>query len=277
MLLIKNRIAHFVLVFTVFILQSYVNAESSKKDFYIYDALIYKNKPDTSEYGIKKVTLLNHVHLLNDEHTKLNDRIDNYFELADINNLLVVNVEHWPLKNNKDMSKNIPRYQSVIKYVKNKYPEKSIGIYSMFPERNYWASLAGHNSNRYKAWMTKNDMLNHIVSDADIIMPSLYTFYTDKNGWVKFAEEIIKEARRNNPNKKIYAFIWPQYHVSNWLRGGDYIDSEFWRLQLETVYKYADSVIIWGGWDDRNGTHLAWEDELEWWQETKKFAVELKR
>ncbi|MDO9084545.1 MAG: hypothetical protein Q7U56_14825, partial [Humidesulfovibrio sp.] len=98
---------------------------------------------------------------------------------------------------------------------------------------------------------------------VDIIFPSLYTFYDDPAGWKKYAIATIQEAKRYG--KPVYPFLWYQYHDSNKLLGGKPIPAAIWRMQLETCLKYADGVVIWGGYKE------LWSEEAAWWQETKTF------
>ncbi|MBV1929198.1 MAG: hypothetical protein KUG81_06765 [Gammaproteobacteria bacterium] len=246
------------------------------EEFKVYDALIYKDKPNMSLFGLNRLTLLNHIHLLDPGKMNIKNNIASYFRPREIAELIVVNIEHWPLKDNHDLNTNIPKYIRAVKFVKDRYSNKRIGIYSMFPERNYWASQEKTSSSIYKKWSAKNNRLQVVSKYSDVIMPSLYTYYTDQQGWVKYAKNQIAESKRIYPTKPVIVFLWPQYHGSNWLHGGDYINGDYWRLQLETAYKHADGIIIWGGWDDKAKRHLNWVDDLEWWKETKSFIKRIK-
>ena len=224
--------------------------------------------------------MLNHIHFWEKGKTRdnvpLKRNISTYLSNISIEDLVVVNVEHWSLNNISDMVENIPKYNRTFKLIKDIVGDKKVGIYSMFPQRNYWASQKFPPNQKYTDWQKKNNELADIVVDADIVMPSLYTFYPGKRGWVRYAKTHIKESRRLFPNKPVYVFLWPQYHYSNLLHGGKYIDGEFWRLQLQTAYQNADGIIIWGGWDDVSKKHLDWSNNWDWWQETIKFVSELK-
>ena len=50
-----------------------------------------------------------------------------------------------------------------------------------------------------------------------------------------------------------------------------FIPGEFWALQLETVCKYADGAIIWGGWDFKKWTRFEWDPTAEWWKITREY------
>ena len=38
---------------------------------------------------------------------------------------------------------------------------------------------------------------------------------------------------------------------------------------------YADGVVIWGGWDLDKNKPAQWNDNAEWWIETKQFINQL--
>jgi hypothetical protein len=72
--------------------------------------------------------------------------------------------------------------------------------------------------------------------------------------------------------KPVYAFLWPQYYSTRHKELGDiYIEADFWRLQLETAYKYADGVVIWFP------LRIDWEQASQgpWWEVTKTFLKDL--
>jgi hypothetical protein len=71
-----------------------------------------------------------------------------------------------------------------------------------------------------------NDHLRGLVSSLDVSLPSLYTFYDYQPGWVTYAIANIMEARRMNPGKPVFAFLWPQYHDSNKELKGKYIPGD---------------------------------------------------
>jgi hypothetical protein len=65
-------------------------------------------------------------------------------------------------------------------------------------------------SPQFKAWQA-NDAVAPIAAQADVLFPSIYTFYPDENGWQTYAIAQIKEARRIGPGKPVYVFLWPQF------------------------------------------------------------------
>jgi len=110
-----------------------------------------------------------------------------------------------------------------------------------------------------------NNTFQPVANAVNVVYPSIYTFYTDQEGWKKYAIAQVAEARRLAPGKPVYAFIWPRYHESNKALNNQYIAADFWRFQLETLYQVADGVVIWGGWQE------PWNERADWWIQTQAF------
>ena len=123
----------------------------------------------------------------------------------------------------------------------------------------------------YSTWQAENDRLAPLAKDVDAFFPSLYTFYADRNGWVRYATAQINEARRYGGGKPVFVFLAPQYHESNKILGGRFIEPKYWKLQLETASQQADGIVIWGGW--KNGP-AEWDEAAPWWKATKEFLRE---
>jgi hypothetical protein len=175
--------------------------------------------------------------------------------------LVVIDVEHWDLNRlpADAVQRNVERYVALLDAFRAQLPTARIGLYGMVPIRNYWTPVRG-NAGELSAWRAENERLKPIAEAADVIFPSLYTFYEDRDGWVEYAKANIAEAKQYG--RPVYPFVWPQYHKS-WKP----IDGDFWRLQLETVFNSADGMVIWTPARGRP----RWNPEAAWWQETVQF------
>jgi len=269
----------FPFVFLLLAQPTYANNHDANNIFKIYEALIYDEKPDMSVYGIETLTILNHTTLWNPNNTRNNipdkETISNLTHgLLKDKEIVVINIEHWPLVGATDstIEKSINKYVKTLQGFKKEAKSLNVGLYSMIPERNYWAPVSGRQSENFTEWRKRNNILKPIEEEVDIFFPSLYTFYNDKDEWLIYAKAQIEEARRLNPIKPVYVFLWPQYHNSNSKIGLEFISKEFWRMQIETAKKYADGLVIWGGWDFKNNNRLKWNPNAEWWAITKEFA-----
>lgn len=241
--------------------------------FPVFDALLYQKKPDLSPVGLKPVRMVYDSELWHDGESKDNPNPNTISKIASRLDPAVpvcVDIEHWPTAGAPvEVSSGIDKYISVISAFRHKQSSLKIGYYSVIPRADYWRATKAKGQKAYDSWLKENVALKNIADSVDIIYPSLYTFYPDQKEWVKYAIENIKEAKKYG--KPVYAFLWPQYHDSNLIYKGQYIPADFWRVELETCYKYADGIVIWGGWQEK------WNENAAWWVETKKFMSSLKR
>jgi hypothetical protein len=154
-------------------------------------------------------------------------------------------------------------------------PRRPIGYYGALPGRDYWRAIRGPGTAEYRAWQRENDRLAPLERGVDLLFPSVYAFYDDPQGWVTYATAQICEARRIS-SKPVYVFLWFEYHPGT-RPAGEFIPAAFWRLQLETVRRLADGVVIWGGYDQVALRARPWDPSAPWWRETLRFMSELHR
>jgi hypothetical protein len=79
----------------------------------------------------------------------------------------------------------------------------------------------------------------------DALFPSLYTFGDNLTAWHGNFRRIMAEARSVAPGKRVYAYLWPQYHGGS-ARAGAYLTPAHWRYELDTATKLCAGVVIWG-------------------------------
>jgi len=245
------------------------------KPFQVFDATLFTGKPDLAPFRIRPLVILYEhrfwpgpasrepvpseslVRSLADDHK--NSR-----------QMVVIDIERWPLKGNAAaVQTTVQNFIAVLSWFRRTAPEVQVGVYGTIPMPDYWRAIRDPSGDEYRGWQQENDRLNAIVSRVDALYPSLYTFYPDRQGWVTYAIAQLREAKRLAGSKPVYAFLWPQYHESNALLGHRPIDPDYWMLQLETVYEYADGAVIWGGWGEKGPE--PWDDVAPWWQATKRF------
>ena len=101
---------------------------------------------------------------------------------------------------------------------------------------------------------------------VDAVFPSLYTLSRDSAAWEAYATMELQAARQFN--KPVYCFLWPQYYSHG--QRGPYLDRAYWRLELDTCYKYADGIVLYDEPGDRS-----WDPGAPWWQETLSFVNSL--
>ena len=194
--------------------------------------------------------------------------------------LVAFDIEHWPLDIRKTAFKDSDDILSgdfaqaeesrekliqILRWAKAANPSLKYGYYSCVPIRDYFTPV-GKDPGKLKQWQAANDVLLPLADAADVLFPSLYTFYEDQKGWQQYARGVIGEAKRLAKGKPIYVFLWPRYHGSNKALGNRLVAGDFWGIQLETVYSEGvRGIVIWGASREK------WEPEAQWWQETQAF------
>jgi hypothetical protein len=252
--------------------------------FTIYDGTLYGKKPDLAVHGVKAINILYEGSFWKpgEDRNNLPSRgiVAKLAQEAFKKKIpIILDIEHWELAKSRAKGQeqvNLTKYLTVLRWFRSGVAGLAVGYYGNPPIRDYWRSIAGDGSAEYRSWQQENDILQPIANEADALYPSLYTFYPDKDGWVKYAKAQVMEARRYGGNKPVYVFLWPQYHESNRLLGLNYVPADFWRIQLETVKQIADGVVIWGGWDFKKDSPAAWDENAPWWKVTKEFLKEAK-
>lgn len=256
-------------VYNVALAESRLHAQ--KRDFVVFDATLYRHKPDLSRYGLRPISMvcMSMIWQPNKHGAPLPDRAlvcRAALQAANATGIAVLDIEHWPLAGDPAVvGESIKKYETLIRWFKEAAPSVKVGYYGVAPIRNYWDSLLPNDSPKYSAWQESNDRVASIARLADVLFPSVYTFFDDEDGWLRYAVQQIQEARRYGGGKPVYIFLWQQYHASNKALAGTYLPRQYWRLQLETARKYADGAVIWGDYYD------TWDETAPWWLETKSF------
>jgi len=247
------------------------------KDFKVFDGLLYMDKPDLTTFGLYPIKIIYHSELWREgqNDTNLPDPIRLKYALKPLKtatySIAVIDIEHW-LVTQPDGSfskENFDKRLKVLESLRESSPNTQLGYYGI-PIEDYWRATNGRGKIEAPRWQAENNRMMPIVDAQDAVFPVLYTFYADREGWLKFAAAQLTEARRLAKGKPVYVFLWPQYHGSNAILGYDYLQPDYWKMQLETAKKYADGIVIWGG------NEQTWDPDASWWQVTKEFMRSLK-
>ena len=246
------------------------------RKFEIFDATIFRGKPSPSVIGMKPLPVVYTGRLWGpeDDRTFLPKeeqvlRVAREFE--NHQGPIVLDVEHWPVRGTpQTRAESLEKYLTLLRWFRKGAPNSSLGYYGLPPIRDYWRAVKGQHTSAYKEWQKENDAVTTIAREVDVLFPSIYTFYDDEKGWERYAVAQICEARRYG-SKKVYPFIWFQFHDSNVQLKGQFLPGRLWALQLETMARLADGLVIWGGWNVITNRQMDWDDQAEWWRVTKKF------
>lgn len=243
------------------------------QQFRVYDATAYQNKPNLRAlYGILPTRLIF-------ENTFFNGQPDHQalplqLTVTNIANdvaplsdetLVVSDIESYLYYTNDAFG--AQQRQNIITVHQWMFGVKSsmnLGMYAHIPQREYRAFI--HTPVGYAGWQARNDLMREVVPSVRFLAPSLYTFYEDRDEWIRYAVLNIREARRYAGGLPIYPFIWFRYHDGVPALENKHIPADYWALQLNVLREIADGVIIWA-----SGKDIVWNEELPWWVATKAF------
>lgn len=179
--------------------------------FVVLDGTLSTNKPALSAYGIKPA------HIIYEGMLWSRDQWSAPLPDAEVvrqrarealakGQPVVINIERRPLRGDPSVvADSLQRYLQVLRWFRSEEPGLRIGYYSTVPIRDYWRAIQDRDSPDYKAWQKENNALRPLAREVDVAYPSLYTFYEDRAGWVKYAEAQLREAKRYS--KLVYAFL----------------------------------------------------------------------
>ena len=246
-----------------------------KYPFVVYEGLLYRGMPDLSRHGITKLPIVDRGiwSALGDKAPPDPEMVAKVVRTFPANTSpIVLDFEGFSLNGtDKLVQESIERIKQISTEFRRQAPDRKIGNYGPPPIRDYWRSIQRDRNNpKFKAWQTENDRLAELEGNMDLLFPSLYTFYNNPTGWQTFAISQICEARRLS-TKPVIAFLWPEFHDSGTSNKEPFIDAEFWKLQLTVVKEYADGIVLWGGYDLKQGRPRNWDESAAWWSETKLF------
>jgi hypothetical protein len=277
--------------FTNFIVQSllmvvFIWAPASKADtkrsFTIYDATLYSGKPTLSKYGIDAIDVIYDGNVYskggNTDALPTQTQIDNSLKhLTTKDALVVLDFEGWHIQGHSSdpdlMKSNGEKYYRLLQMYKKSNPNRKYGFFGVLPPGNFTASLASVDSRQFEHWQDDNLRLLPLAESIDAAFPEAYTYTSSKDDWLNSLQMHLLQLRKIYSGP-VYVFIWPQYFdhapATEDLRL-KYIPAGFWRFQLEQLSQLVDGAIIWGGWDFEKRNPSNWNENAEWWQETKAF------
>ncbi|HEX4787230.1 MAG TPA: hypothetical protein VH372_02125 [Actinospica sp.] len=121
------------------------------------------------------------------------------------------------------------KLQTLLSWAHQAVPGRVVGYYG----------VAGNTESRYLP------LERRLAVNEDALFPSLYTFSDNLAAWHANFRRIVAEARSVAPGKRVYAYLWPQYHGGS-ARAGAYLTPAHWRYELDTATKLCAGVVIWG-------------------------------
>lgn len=283
-----RRVAILVVMLTVAAIGSrlpmvveFTASAASTGPFVVYDATLYKNKPDLGLYGIRPIEVWYESQMFAPNQPTSALPVEQLVRSlartwTAAKGPVVVDIERWPITQADPVSiqSTLGKFLHVLSWIRSEAPGIHVGVYGTVPVYDYWRAASPPMSPHYLEWQRDNARLEQLADHVDALYPSIYTFYPDRQAWIAYAKAQIAEARRLANGKPVYAFLWPQYHEANQALAHRFIEPDYWALQLTTMRQEADGIVIWGGWGDKGPAE--WDEAAPWWQVTKTFMAHVR-
>jgi hypothetical protein len=148
------------------------------------------------------------------------------------------------------------KFISMIRLVRKLRPNLKIGIYAL-PQRYYYDQSKETDLTKYDS----------ILQNCDVIMPSLYLFYPDKqvgkNANISYLEKNLRQALSygSRLNKPVVPFVWSMIHPSNKRYAYQLVSKGEMKNYIQTIrnftYKNSSvSGIVW--WEAEDSIFANW-------------------
>lgn len=247
------------------------------KRFKIFGSFSYSNKPLLYAEGIHDIVLIQEKDLSSGILTNniYEPQINKVTALAakyKSNNQIPICIigGTWIRDRTTNQQAMISRYREVRNVFKSTNDESALGY--IFVGATSLSGLRITNGNFYvntAGWMQSAVIPTRpLRSFADYLLPAAYIVDDDVNLWKKELYLAIKEARNNNPNKPIYAYIYTDYFNQNinFVNSYQPISEATYFEMLEAIFKICDGVVM------SNLTNSVWKDNFGFFTATRKFV-----
>ena len=245
------------------------------REFYIFDCWsAYKGKPDDmSADKFSKCQLIYEAFLLDDNKELDMAKVKQQAQLAKMTGVRYIStdIEEWYSTKNGEALKD--GLLQVFNEFKKAIPDCVIGNYGVpvsdLNVRRYAASQIGKPENEIQAgWISASEKRMPAAEVSDALFPSMYTHTDGSNAdpitqYEKDVKTTADFLRQEFPDKKIYAYIWPQFynlHMSPNDSYKQFMTAEQWTRVLEVCYANFDGVILWGNGSGPDDQPVAWSD-----------------
>lgn len=239
----------------------------------IFDGLLHTGKPDLDAlYRVGKIQLVHRTSYsgwtdpLGLPTAKWYDAVTAGVQAP--RNIILIDHESWSYTTKTERQETATKYTILYQELKARKPQWRIGWYMDPIRRDYWRACQPIGSAQYLAWQQENSDLGAIMAPCtDVLMPSLYFFYTrdtpmgsgNADALGLYLERNIDEAKRvrrlyGRMDCPIYPYVW-------WMRhdGTRALDHDVWETIVREVMDQADGMVLWGGWQ------TPWDEQAPWW------------
>ncbi|MBR1706250.1 MAG: hypothetical protein IJ721_05610 [Bacteroidales bacterium] len=239
----------------------------SHKNFSVFDALYYRDKPDLSADGISRIKLIYEKFLVTDgelDWEKVDRQVSETVEEGC--RTVSIDIESW--YSDRTPEEITLRLDSLFGRFRAADPDIQIGNYGV-PVQNL--NVLHHvvlergvaEEEVIPRWEKSSQVREPAGSVSDILLPSLYIYNYDIDQWERDLRTTMERVRTLYPDKKVYIYLWPQCY--DWKTSPYYMQflsgDQFERL-LEAAYSCTDGVILWasGVESHRDRVPVFWDD-----------------
>ena len=252
------------------------------KIFKLFASLSYSGTPNLSLEGIHSIRFvdeqsissgLNEDGIYAPDYQKIESLAQN-LENATSDMPVLITRGTWIRDRNANHSAMTARYQTVKNVFRSNNTKNPLGYVLVAPSGLTGLRTTGSNfyTNSASWLISAATPIRALREYADYLMPASHTVDDDTTLWKREFYLTIKEARRDNPNKPVYAHIHTDYFnvKENFADYYKPIKEETFTVMLEAAYKLCDGVVM------SNVGNTPWNENSGFWRATKKFINKYK-
>ncbi|MDR2283394.1 MAG: hypothetical protein LBE37_09305, partial [Sphingobacterium sp.] len=251
------------------------------KKFKLFGAFTFPEGPTLEPFGIHRIKLVQEKDLSSGAYTNgIYEPLTTKIETMAIDAAKSPNVPiciiggTWIKDRNTDHEAMVARYEAVKRIFKDKNTTNELGF--VFVGGTSLSGLRVSNGNFYvntAGWMHSAIIPTRPLRQyADYLLPAAYIVDDDIHTWKKEFYFAIKEARKTNPDKPIYAYLYTDYfnQTINFVDSYKPIKEATWEAMLDAVFRMCDGVVM------SNLSNTTWDGNMGFWTATKRFIEKYK-
>lgn len=258
------------------VIQDFIKPVTEIKPFKVYANLEYTQIPDLSVFGIKPIVVIDEKEIsagiIDKIHHPDSIKIASVAkEIAAKNPTIPVCVDapSWiqdRMSNNEAM---LSRFEMVSKVFKDNSKSNPLLFTQVSPtslssmrvnSSNFFTNLGG--------WkISAVNTTSNLSEFVDILLPASYAVDNDTITWKREFYLTIREARKVNRGKPVYAHFTTEYINNNENFDGAYtpVSESTWLCMLNAAYNLCDGVVF------TNKIKMKWSDNFGFWKATQNF------
>ena len=236
---------------------------SEPTEFHVYGSLNFQNTPSNLlSYGIQSISVINESTLSETEkqgnvYPPSINKVENIATSA--KQPVCISISTWHADRSTDNAAMATRFQTVYNTFKTNNSTTTIGYRGVGPTSLTSLRVTNYTQTDFQrndSWQRYAVEPMRVIREyADVLYPEVTIINDDLETWKQDCSAVLKEAKWNNPTKKIFACIMTNYFNKKGTIPPDYeafadaykpIKESTWLNALEYLYKRCDGVVIIG-------------------------------